>query len=138
MTSGTSAFSLLKLTTTVAEELNSPFHTLGASGFSCAVSRSGQVLKIDPREKFFLAASPLVSSACGRRHEAPRRTRKKTSSTLGTPFTVFINFRHGLYLKYPSLTTMITTATTIMTVDWFSFLGRLISTGSVDASIKVI
>ena len=138
MTSGSSAFSLLKLANTVAEELNSPVHTLGASGFSCAVSRSGQVLKSDPRETFFLEASPLVSSAFGRRNEAPRRTREKTSSTLGTPFTVFINFWHWLYLKYPSLTTMITTASTIMTVDWFSFLGRLISTGSVDASIKVI
>ena len=66
MTSGTLAFSLLKLANPVAEELNSPFHTLGASGFSCAVSRCGQVLKSDPREKFFLAASPLVSSAFGR------------------------------------------------------------------------
>ena len=62
----TLAFSLLKLANPVAEELNSPFHTLGASVFSCAVSRCGQVLKRDPREKFFLAASPLVSSAFGR------------------------------------------------------------------------
>ena len=48
----------------------------------------------DPREKFFLAASPLVSSAFGRRHvglrptrhppKAPRRTREKTSGTQGS------------------------------------------------------
>ena len=45
------------------------FHvTLGARGFSCAVSGFGQV----------------VSSACGRRNEAPRRTREKTSGTQGT------------------------------------------------------
>ena len=52
----------------------------------------------DPREKlffekFFLGASPLVSSAFGRRHvgrrptrhppKAPRRTREKTSGTQG-------------------------------------------------------
>ena len=30
-----------------------------------------------------LAASPLVSSACGRRNEAPRRKREKTSGTQG-------------------------------------------------------
>ena len=29
-------------------------------------------------------ASPLVSSACGRRNEAPRRTREKTSGTQGS------------------------------------------------------
>ena len=45
------------------------FHvTLGARGFSCAVSGFGQV----------------VSSAFGRRNEAPRRTREKTSGTQGT------------------------------------------------------
>ena len=38
--------------------------TLGARGFSCAVSG-------------------LVSSACGQRNEAPRRTRGKTSGTQG-------------------------------------------------------
>ena len=36
--------------------------TLGARGFSCAVSGSGQVLKSDPLEKFLLAASPRVSN----------------------------------------------------------------------------
>ena len=34
-------------------------------------------------QRFFLAASPLVSSAFGRRNEAPRRTREKTSGTQG-------------------------------------------------------
>ena len=60
-------------------------HTLGARGFSCAVSGFGQVLESDPREKryVFLAASPLLSSAFGRRNEAPRRTREKTSVTQG-------------------------------------------------------
>jgi len=37
--------------------------TLGARDFSCAVFGFGQVLKSDPCEKFFLAASPLVSLA---------------------------------------------------------------------------
>ena len=47
----------------------SPFVlTLGARDFSCAVSDFGQVLKSDPL---------LVSSAFGRRNEAPRRTREK-------------------------------------------------------------
>ena len=36
------------------------------------------------RFRFFLAASPLVSSAYGRRNEAPRRTREKTSGTQGS------------------------------------------------------
>ena len=31
--------------------------------------------------RFFLAASPLVSSAFGRRNDAPQRTREKTSGT---------------------------------------------------------
>ena len=41
---------------------NSLTCTLGARGFSCAVSGFGQVLKSDPREKlfFFLAASPAA------------------------------------------------------------------------------
>ena len=50
--------------------------TLGARGFSCAVSGFGHVLQNDPRER----ASQLVSSAFGRRNEAPRRTREKTST----------------------------------------------------------
>ena len=41
---------------------------------SCAVSGFAQVLKSDP---------PVVSSACGRRNEAPRRTRENTSGTQG-------------------------------------------------------
>ena len=41
--------------------------TLGARDFSCVVSGFGQVLKSDPRDNLFLAASPLVSSAEGRR-----------------------------------------------------------------------
>ena len=61
--------------------------TLGARGFSCAVSGFGQVLKSDPREKLrrsCLRASAEHVSACGRRNEAPRRTREKTSGTQGT------------------------------------------------------
>ena len=66
--------------------------TLGARGFSCAVCGFGQVLKSDPREKrFFLAASPLESSAFGRTRVGlwptkrnPRRTREKTSGTQGS------------------------------------------------------
>ena len=49
--------------------------TLGARGFSCAVSGFGQVLKSDPRENFFLATSPLVSSAFGRRRVGLRPTK---------------------------------------------------------------
>ena len=41
---------------------------------SCAVSGFAQVLKSDP---------PVVSSAFGRRNEAPRRTRENTSGTQG-------------------------------------------------------
>ena len=62
--------------------------TLGARGFSCAVSGFGQVLKSDPREKLrrsCLRASAEHVSACGRRNEAPRRTREKTSGTQGNP-----------------------------------------------------
>ena len=66
------------------------FTLLVARGFSCAVSGFGQVLKSDLRfflfSLFFLAASPLVSSAFGRQSEAPRRTREKTSGIQGTWF----------------------------------------------------
>ena len=55
-------------------------YTLGAWGFSCAVSGFGQVLKSDPRE---------LVSACGGRNEAPRRTREKTSGTQGKALTLF-------------------------------------------------
>ena len=51
------------------------FALSSASGFSCAVSGFGQVLKSDPP----------VSSAFGRtRIVPPRRTREKTSGTQGT------------------------------------------------------
>ena len=49
--------------------------TLGARDFSCAVSGFCQVLKSDSREKFFLAASPLVSSAEGWRRVGLRPTK---------------------------------------------------------------
>ena len=54
--------------------------TLGAKGFSCAVSGFGQVLKSDPREKFFLAASPLVSSGFGRTRVGLRPTKRSSPS----------------------------------------------------------
>ena len=60
--------------------------TLGARGFSCAVSGFGQVLKSDPREKlfsrekFFLAASLLVSSAFGRTRVGLRPTKRSSPS----------------------------------------------------------
>ena len=64
--------------------------TLGARGFSYAVSGFGQVLKSDPRvfsRGFAARVSPRPSaehvSVCGRRNEAPRRTREKTSGTQG-------------------------------------------------------
>ena len=63
--------------------------TLGARDFSCAVSGFGHVLKSDPREKFFLGASPLVSLAEGRRRVGLRPTKplvtreKKISGTQG-------------------------------------------------------
>ena len=61
-----------------------PNPTLGARGFSCVVSGFGQVLTSDPREKFVLVASPLVSSACGQHPaKAPRRTQEKTSGAQG-------------------------------------------------------
>ena len=63
--------------------------TLGARDFSCAVSGFSQVLKSDPREKFFLAASPLVSSTEGWRRvgllptKLPVTREKKISGTKG-------------------------------------------------------
>ena len=55
--------------------------TLVARGFSCGVSGFGQVLKSDLRfflfSLFFLAASPLLSSAFGRQNEVSRRTGEK-------------------------------------------------------------
>ena len=47
--------------------------TLGAKGFSCAVSGFGQVLKSDPRE-------PLVSSAFGRTRFCLRPTKRSSPS----------------------------------------------------------
>ena len=47
--------------------------TLGARGFSCAVSGFGQVLKSDPRR---LSLRPTAD-------EAPRHTQEKTSGTQG-------------------------------------------------------
>ena len=60
--------------------------TLGARGFSGAVSGFGQILKSDPRgfaARVFDQPSTEHLSACGRRNEAPRRTREKTSGTQG-------------------------------------------------------
>ena len=53
---------------------------------SCAVSGFGQVLKSDPRDfaaRVFDRPSAEHVSACGRRNEAPTRTREKTSGTQG-------------------------------------------------------
>ena len=57
--------------------------TLRARGFSCAVSGFGQVLKSDPR---FARVFGLWPKTCGRRNEAPRRAREKTSGTQGNPY----------------------------------------------------
>jgi len=52
--------------------------TLGAKDYSCAVSSHGQVFT-DPWEKFFfLAASPLVTSACDRHRIIQKQARKKS------------------------------------------------------------
>ena len=62
-----------------------PPHTLGARGFSCAVSGFGQ--KVTRTKSFaprVFGLRPEHVSACGRRNEAPRRTREKTSGTQGT------------------------------------------------------
>ena len=70
--------------------------TLGARGFSCANSGFGQVLKSDSREKLrrsCLRPSAEHVSACGRRNEAPRRTREKTSGTQGS----ILPARHPLF-----------------------------------------
>ena len=58
------------------------FGTLGARGFSCAVSGFGQVLK---------------GSACDRRNEAPRRTREKTSGTQGSALAAYSLFLTAAY-----------------------------------------
>ena len=58
--------------------------TLCARGFSCAVSAFGQVLKSEwPRRSCLRPLAEHVS-ACGRRNEASRRTREKTSGTQGS------------------------------------------------------
>ena len=69
-----------------------PFYTLGARGFSCAVSGFGQVLKSDPRSRFSLRPSAEHVSACGRRNEAPRRTGKKPLVPRVTLPRFFANF----------------------------------------------
>ena len=60
-------------------------NTLGTRGFSCAVSGFRQVLKSDPREKFFFSrVFGLWPKTCRpAADEAPRRTREKTSGTKG-------------------------------------------------------
>ena len=57
--------------------------TLGARGFSCVVSGFGQSfkkVKCAKSEKFFLAASPLVSSAFGRTRVGLRPTKRSSPS----------------------------------------------------------
>jgi len=54
---------------------NNSTHTVGAWGFSCAVSGFGQVLKSNSRE-----TSEHVS-VCGRRNEVLRSHAKKSSGT---------------------------------------------------------
>ena len=57
--------------------------TLGSRGFSCAVSGFDQVLESDPR--FAARVFCLRPKTCRPvADEAPRRTREKTSGTLGT------------------------------------------------------
>ena len=51
-------------------------NTLGARGFSCAVSGFGQVLKSDPREKLVAR----VSSAFGRTRVGLRPTKRSSPS----------------------------------------------------------
>ena len=59
---------------------NNGFSTLGARGFSCAVSGFGQALKSDPRG--------FAARVFGLRptKRSSRRTREKTSGTHGTIF----------------------------------------------------
>ena len=85
--------------TTVKPLLSSHTSTLGARGFSCAVSGFSQVLKRDLREKpcGFVARvnRPLTEhvSACGRRNEVPLRMREKTSGTQGSShLLISLNF----------------------------------------------
>ena len=61
-------------------------NTLGARGFSCAVSGFRQVLKSDPREKLFFFSRVFglwPKTYRPTADEAPRRTREKTSGTKG-------------------------------------------------------
>ena len=57
---------------------------LGARGFSRAVSAFGQVLKSEWLRRSCLRPLAEHVSACGRRNEAPRHTREKTSGTQGS------------------------------------------------------
>ena len=61
-------------------------NTLGARGFSYAVSGFRQVLKSDPREKLFFFSRVFglwPKTYRPTADEAPRRTREKTSGTKG-------------------------------------------------------
>ena len=57
--------------------------TLGARGFSCAVSGFGQAGRSSLHRSCLRPSAEHVS-ACGRRNEVPCRTREKTSGTQGT------------------------------------------------------
>ena len=81
-----------------------PGATLGARGFSCAVSGFGQVLKSAQRV-FSRGFATLVFrpsaehvSACGRRNEAHRRKREKTSVTQGS--VALLRFNFALHLPF--------------------------------------
>ena len=93
--------------------------TLGARGFSCAVSGLGQVLESDPRE-------PFVSSACGRRNEAPRRMREKTSGTQGTEHQAIarqsaVSAESGPDLAFPPPPTLLFKKNTVSHQDILRF-----------------
>ena len=69
--------------------------TLGARGFSCAVSGFGQVLSLRPWAEHV--------SACSQQKEAPRRTREKTSGTQGNTYsTSSAMFVTGIVLLFRS------------------------------------
>ena len=78
--------------------------------------------------RFRSSLNPLVSSACGRRNEAPLRTREKTSGTQGNPkfdrkrkLTVFTSSMLSSYVDRRLEPKELYTTCTWKTLDYILF-----------------
>ena len=80
------------------------------------LSGFGRVLKSDPREKFFLVALPLVSSACGRQKYVPCiQLASPLVSKRSLFFFSFFKFRY--FSRRPS--TSLVCYTAVFSVAWY-------------------